>query len=179
MLLLPTSPANGIPHGGALTIPTLWHFARAANGGDRQQKHLLPVHSKPAQKPLAESLPPSCLRPPMEARRRETLRTRKNKLDSPLQQSRFVYIPLVNETKIEPNMTTTEITNASAAKTAQPIQGTWNPNGKAVKIIDIRTHSPHDGSKLAMPMVLCRLWSTDIEPGWYSSENFRIGGNRI
>jgi hypothetical protein len=59
------------------------------------------------------------------------------------------------------------------------IKATWNPNGKEVTIRDIRTHSPHDGTPLSQPMVLTQLWSTDIEPVWYSAENFRINGNRI
>ena len=76
-------------------------------------------------------------------------------------------------------MKMTNQTTTATAPTTAGIKATWNPNGKEVTIRDIRTHSPHDGAKLAKPMVLCQLWSTDIEPQWYSAENFRINGNRI
>lgn len=59
------------------------------------------------------------------------------------------------------------------------VKATWNPNGMEVTILDIRTHSPHDGAKLAKPMVFCQLWATSIVPQWHSAENFRINGNRI
>ena len=59
------------------------------------------------------------------------------------------------------------------------IKATWNPNGKEVIIEEVRMHSPHDGTPLKQPMVLCKLWSTDTEAQWYSAENFRVKGYRI